>query len=152
MVQVMAVDLVIDADGHVSEPRELLGKWMPKEHADKLATPFYVRRADGMDPGPSGPYSAHIKTGRRPGQQDPTHETAQAVGMPLAVHPQTMHWGEYGVEGVMGAGCERLEKYSYVHTTAFTFELMIALMHMIGEGVFDRYPQLKVAYMEGSCG
>jgi hypothetical protein len=36
--------------------------------------------------------------------------------------------------------------------TAFPFELMIALMHMIGEGVFDRYPRLKVAYMEGGCG
>jgi hypothetical protein len=38
----------------------------------------------------------------------------------------------------MGAGSERMEKYSYVHMTAFTFEPMIALMHMIGEGVFDR--------------
>ena len=41
-----------------------------------------------------------------------------------------------------------MEKYSYVHMTAFTFEPMIALMHMIGEGVFDRYPRLKVAYVE----
>ena len=40
----------------------------------------------------------------------------------------------------MGAGSERMEKYSYVHMTAFPFELMIALMHMIGEGVFDRFP------------
>jgi predicted TIM-barrel fold metal-dependent hydrolase len=45
-----------------------------------------------------------------------------------------------------------MEKYSYVHMTAFTFEPMIALMHMIGEGVFDRYPRLKVAYVEGACG
>ena len=72
--------------------------------------------------------------------------------MPLSVHPQTGHDGQYGVSGVMGAGSERMEKYSYVHMTAFPFELMIALMHMIGEGVFDRYPRLKVAYMEGACG
>ncbi|MFI5268746.1 MAG: amidohydrolase family protein, partial [Chloroflexota bacterium] len=83
---------------------------------------------------------------------DPIYEAAQALGMPLSVHPQTGHDGEYGVSGVMGAGSERMDKYSYVHLTAFPFELMIALMHMIGEGVFDRYPRLKVAYMEGGAG
>jgi predicted TIM-barrel fold metal-dependent hydrolase len=83
---------------------------------------------------------------------DPIYETAQAIGMPLSVHPQTGHDGEYGQWGVMGAGSERMEKYSYVHATAFTFELQIALMHMIGEGVFDRFPRLKVAYMEGGAG
>ena len=83
---------------------------------------------------------------------DPIYEAAQALGLPLAVHPQTGHDGQYGVYGVMGAGSERLEKYSYVHMTAFPFELMIALMHQIGEGVFDRYPQLKVGYMEGGAG
>ena len=39
-----------------------------------------------------------------------------------------------------------------MHMTAFPFELMISLMHMIGEGVFDRYPKLKVGFMEGACG
>jgi uncharacterized protein len=83
---------------------------------------------------------------------DPIYAKAQELGFPLAVHPQTGHDGTYGVSGVMGAGSERMDKYSYVHMTAFPFELMIALMHMIGEGVFDRFPRLKIAFMEGGAG
>ncbi len=83
---------------------------------------------------------------------DPIYAAAQEIGMSLSVHPQTGHDGQYGVSGVMGAGSERMEKYSYVHMTAFTFEPMIALMHLIGEGVFDRYPRLKIAFMEGAIG
>ena len=83
---------------------------------------------------------------------DPVYAKAQELGIPLAVHPQTEHDGQLGQWGVMGAGSERMEKYSYVHMTSFPFELMISLMHMIGEGVFDRYPKLKVAFVEGACG
>ncbi len=83
---------------------------------------------------------------------DPIYDCAQSLQLPLSVHPQTGHDGVLGVSGVMGAGSERLRKYAYVHMTAFPFELMIAMMHMIGEGVFDRYPKLKVAFMEGACG
>ena len=36
--------------------------------------------------------------------------------------------------------------------TAFPFELMIAMMHMMGEDVFDRYPRLKVGFIEGGAG
>jgi len=82
----------------------------------------------------------------------PIYEAAQEIGMPLSVHPQTGHDGIPGVSGVMGAGSRRFFKYVYVHMTAFPFELMIALMHMIGEGVFDRFPQLKVGFMEGGAG
>ncbi|MGZ9272688.1 MAG: amidohydrolase family protein, partial [Candidatus Binatia bacterium] len=83
---------------------------------------------------------------------DPIYECAQAIGMMLSVHPQTGHDGVPGVSGVMGAGSERFRKYVYVHMTAFPFELMIAMMHMIGEGVFDRFPKLKVGFMEGGAG
>ncbi|HWP57729.1 MAG TPA: amidohydrolase family protein [Candidatus Acidoferrales bacterium] len=83
---------------------------------------------------------------------DPIYDAAQSLGMPLSVHPQTGHDGDYGVSGVMGAGSRRFFKYVYVHMTAFPFELMIAMMHMIGEGVFDRFPRLKVGFMEGGAG
>jgi hypothetical protein len=82
----------------------------------------------------------------------PIYDAAEKIGMTLSVHPQTGHDGVPGVSGVMGAGSRRFYKYAYVHMTAFPFELMIAMMHMIGEGVFDRFPRLRVAYMEGGAG
>lgn len=82
----------------------------------------------------------------------PIYEAAQSIGMPLSVHPQTGHEGVPGVSGVMAAGTPRFMKYVYVHMTAFPFELMIAMMHMIGEGVFDRFPRLRVGFMEGGAG
>ncbi|MGH7765885.1 MAG: amidohydrolase family protein [Candidatus Binatia bacterium] len=82
----------------------------------------------------------------------PIYEAAERIGMVLSVHPQTGHDGVHGVSGVMGAGSRRFFKYVYVHMTAFPFELMIALMHMIGEGIFDRFPRLKVGFMEGGAG
>jgi len=266
----MPVDLVIDADGHCSEPVDGLAAWMPAEYASAAPVSFRDRdggtrwliegrlasKRGGLGSGPNGPFAPQVVTSRDgmhdpqtrlrdmdeegidaaiifgtpvaltvnglsdkalagamchavnrwlveeylaadrrrlkgvglipcqdPPQAareldylaqhgavcamlptnvyginmgdrrfDPIYAAAQEIGMPLAVHPQTGHDGEYGRWGVMGAGSERMEKYSYVHMTAFPFELMIALMHMIGEGVFDRFPRLKVAYMEGGAG
>ncbi len=82
----------------------------------------------------------------------PIYEVAEKIGMTLSVHPQTGHEGIPGVSGVMAAGSPRFFKYPYVHMTAFPFELMIAMMHMIGEGIFDRFPKLRVGFMEGAAG
>jgi uncharacterized protein len=82
----------------------------------------------------------------------PIYEAAERIGITLSVHPQTGHEGVPGVSGVMAAGTPRFFKYAYVHMTAFPFELMIAMMHMIGEGVFDRFPRLRVGFMEGGAG
>lgn len=105
----------------------------------------------------AGATSAMLPTnvyGRNMGESmfDPIYDAAEKIGMPLSVHPQTGHDGVPGVSGVMGAGSRRFFKYVYVHMTAFPFELMIAMMHMIGEGVFDRFPRLRVGFMEGGAG
>jgi hypothetical protein len=268
----MVADLVIDADGHCSEPTDELASWLPPEYAARAPTTIkdhqgrsqtliegrLTSKREGLGQGVSGPFAPRARTGSRPGMRDPIkrladmddegidvaiifgtpialsvnglhdaglagalahavnrwlveeylvpapkrlkgvglipcqdplvavqeleflarqpgivsamlptnvyginlgdrrfdpiYAAAEEIGMPLAVHPQTGHDGQYGVNGVMGAGSERMEKYAYVHMTAFVFEPMIALMHMIGEGVFDRYPRLRVAFVEGACG
>jgi predicted TIM-barrel fold metal-dependent hydrolase len=104
-----------------------------------------------------GAVSAMLPTnvyGRNLGEPffSPIYEAAEKIGLTLSVHPQTGHEGVPGVSGVMAAGTPRFFKYAYVHMTAFPFELMIAMMHMIGEGVFDRFPRLRVGFMEGGAG
>ncbi len=134
-----------------ADPKRLKGVGLipcqdPSRAAEELA--FLVEHGLASAMLPTNVYGINLGDRRF----DPIYQAAQELGIPLSVHPQTGHDGQYGVSGVMGAGSERMEKYSYVHVTAFPFELMIALMHMIGEGVFDRFPNLKVAFMEGGCG
>src|SRR5207237_6275874 len=80
----MSVDLVIDADGHCSEPEDGLAKWMPPEYADRVPRRmsdnqgnsrilFEGRvwaKSEGLGPGVSGPFAPHI-VGSRPGMRDP---------------------------------------------------------------------------------
>ena len=228
----MAIDLVIDADGHCSEPTEDLTPWMPKEFHHRAPVQFRDRSGgiagtyvEGrltashgpLHPSVTGPFAPHIKGGR-PGERDaklrmpdmneegvdvaiifgtavalsvngfadkalaavtchavnrwlleeylvvdpirlkgvglipcqdppaavkeldwliqhrkqgvvsamlpvnvyginlgdrrfdPIYQLAQDAGIPLSVHPQTGHDGQYGVWGTMGAGSERMEK------------------------------------------
>src|SRR5260370_1709993 len=52
----------------------------------------------------------------------------------------------------MAAGRPRSLTSASVQRTAFPFELMIAMTHMSGEGGFDRFPRLRVGFMEGGAG
>jgi hypothetical protein len=81
----MAVDLVIDADGHCSEPTDELAKWLPPEwvarapasvsdHQGRSVTliegrPTSKREILGM--GVSGPFGPKARTGSRAGMKDP---------------------------------------------------------------------------------
>ena len=77
-------DLVVDADGHCSEPEEGLARWMAKQYADRvprriadnpgqLQDPLRrqsMGKSEGLGPGVSGPFADHIR-GSRPGMRDP---------------------------------------------------------------------------------
>ncbi|HWP58217.1 MAG TPA: amidohydrolase family protein [Candidatus Acidoferrales bacterium] len=74
---------------------------------------------------------------------EPVWEACESLDVPVLVHPGP---------GLNAAGTERMDNFFYVHSVQFPFENMIALMTMIGGGVFDRHPQLRACYLESGCG
>src|SRR3954466_15543991 len=78
------VDLVVDADGHCSEPEDELARWLPAEFASQ--TPRHITdnkgdakmllegrvwgKSEGNGQGVSGPFAPHVVRSR-PGTRDP---------------------------------------------------------------------------------
>ncbi len=69
---------------------------------------------------------------------DPFYEEAQAMGCLLAVHGGTSEYMKY-------------TKFIQRHTTAFPISNMLQTVHMVYGGVFERFPTLKVGYLETGC-
>jgi uncharacterized protein len=76
---------------------------------------------------------------------DPIWELVQDLGVPFATH-------EY--MGLVGNsfGQERFKSFVEWHAVVHTFEAMGAMMSMLVHGVFERFPRLRVSYMEAGCG
>jgi hypothetical protein len=72
----------------------------------------------------------------------PIFEAAQECEALLAVHGAPSY----------NLGLERFEKLIEVRTLTHPFSQMIQLTSMMFEGVFDRFPRLKVAYCEAGSG
>ena len=70
---------------------------------------------------------------------DPIYEAAQALGVPVFIHP---HAGGQ----IAYVGRERFRNFFHGHMIAFPFEQMIAAMHVVTEGVLERFPRLRMGY------
>ena len=76
---------------------------------------------------------------------DAIWRTACDLGVPVAFH---------GIQGAYQEhlGNRYLDNLMLMHAAAHPVEQMLCLGGMITGGVFDRFPELRVAYLEGSCG
>jgi predicted TIM-barrel fold metal-dependent hydrolase len=70
------------------------------------------------------------------------YEAAQELGALLAVHAAP----------TQGIGVDGFDTLIEVRTLSHGFGQMIQMTSMIYGGVYDRFPQLKVAYAEAGCG
>jgi len=72
---------------------------------------------------------------------DPLWETLQDLDVSFATHEFM------GLNGY-SASCERFESFVEWHTCVHQMEAQMAMLAMIVNGVFERFPRLRVAYME----
>ena len=70
----------------------------------------------------------------------PLYQEAQALGCPLAIHASGSHLG--------GAGVERFPRFIQAHTVSHPFGIMRQLTSMVFEGVPERFPALRLAFLE----
>ncbi|GIX46213.1 MAG: hypothetical protein KatS3mg131_0424 [Candidatus Tectimicrobiota bacterium] len=70
----------------------------------------------------------------------PLYEEAERLGCPLAVHASGSHLG--------GAGVERFPRFIQAHTVSHPFGIMRQLTSIVFEGVPERFPNLRLAFLE----
>ena len=76
---------------------------------------------------------------------DPVWELIQDLDVPFATHEFM------GLRGT-SFGSERFRGYNEWHIVVHPFEAMGAIVSMICHGVYERFPRLRVAYLEAGCG
>lgn len=71
---------------------------------------------------------------------DPVFEAAAELGVPIAIHGTGSHLG--------GAGVEMFSKFIQVHFLAHPFGILRQFTSMMFEGVFERHPSVRFAFLE----
>ena len=82
-------------------------------------------------------------------EYDPFYAAIEELGVPLITHestgcPETLGSDRYG--GIM-----RPESYVYNHIISHSMEQMFAAMSLIGGGVLERFPKLRIGFFEAGC-
>jgi predicted TIM-barrel fold metal-dependent hydrolase len=78
------------------------------------------------------------------GRFTPIYEEAERLGVMLGVHASGSHLG--------GAGVDLFPRFIQAHTVSHPFGQMRQLTSMIFEGVPERFPRLRLAFLEAGCG
>src|SRR5260221_481805 len=132
-------NLVIDADGHVLEPR---AAWAGLGDAIR---PRIETDARGFAPGLVRP-TPGLGRSIVDDVYEPFWDAAEELGMAVGVH-------EGFQPEVPPLGWDRRpSNFLVMHAVSHTFEQMFACAQLIAEGVLDRHPGLRVAFLEAGGG
>jgi uncharacterized protein len=73
---------------------------------------------------------------------DPVYAAAERLGVPIAIH----------ASGGLSPLNERFGRFVQVHTFSHVPEQMAAVTATVLGGVFERFPRLRIGFMEAGCG
>src|SRR5262245_7230023 len=74
----------------------------------------------------------------------PLYEEANRLGVMLGIHASGSHLG--------GAGVDLFPRFIQAHTCSHAFGQMRQFTSMIFEGIPERFPKLRLAFLEAGCG
>lgn len=75
---------------------------------------------------------------------DPFYAEVEKLGFPIDFHA-------IGNDAVVSQGVDRFDNYFMTHMVGHPFEIMSALVSVIGGGVCERFPRLKFLFTEAGC-
>ncbi len=75
---------------------------------------------------------------------DPLYAEAERLGVPLMLHEGTD--GQFAT-----AGLDRYDNFFMTHAISHPFEQMLSALSIIAGGVLERFPRLRVAFLESGC-
>ncbi len=86
----------------------------------------------------------YVQSGLDLGQPDfdPIYAEAQELDVPVGFHATAQ----------VSPGNTRFHKYLGVHMTSHPFEQMLSIVSVISNGVLDRFPKLRVGFLEAGVG
>jgi len=72
------------------------------------------------------------------------YEEADRLGVMLGIHASGSHLG--------GAGVDLFSKFIQAHTCSHAFGQMRQITSVVFEGIPERFPRLRIAFLEAGCG
>ena len=76
---------------------------------------------------------------------DPFWAQAQELNFAIAFH-------EGGASGMPTVGVDRFESRGAKHIVSHTMAMMLVSLSVIWDGVCERFPQIRIGFMESGCG
>jgi predicted TIM-barrel fold metal-dependent hydrolase len=134
------------ADYCRADPRRLLGTALLPQQDPRLAAEELARAVNelGFVGGVMRPNKVGGRTVDHP-DFDVLWQQAQDLNVPVGLH-------EAYISGLDTVGMDRMSSYAGAHVISHVFEQMTGMLVMTLVGVFQRFPSLRLGFLEAGCG